>query len=246
MVLTVHHLGISQSERIVFLCEELSIDYKLVKHTRDPILAPASLKIKGNETGKAPFIEDPEAGVTLSESGAIVEYILARNAAGELGGYRGEKKLSKKYGEKGYVDYIYWFHYANAGLLPAFTVVIFLELSALPKNDQTKEMAYQQLHASLKHVDERLGKAKWLAGDDFTAADIMVVYSLTTLRYYGPAVSFKDYRNIMRYLKDIGARPAYQRAMEKGDPEMKLLLGEDAPEKTLLEDGGIKSDVWKK
>ena len=74
MVLTVHHLGISQSERILFLCEELAIEYKIVHHTRDPIGAPESLKsIPGNSTGKAPFLEDPEAGITLSESAAICD-----------------------------------------------------------------------------------------------------------------------------------------------------------------------------
>lgn len=246
MVLTLHHMGISQSERIVFLCEELGIDYKLVKHNREPVLSPETLKsLPGNETGKAPFIEDPEAGVTLSESGAIVEYILAKNAKGELGGSPSEKKLDKKYGDKGYVDYIYWFHYANAGLQPAMLGSMFLNLSALPKDDQTKAWASQRLHATIKHIDDRLNNNKWLAGEDFTAADIMTVYCLTTQRYFGPQVSFKKYPNIVRYLGDIGKRPAYQKAMEKGDPEMKLVLGEEPP-KSIIEAGGVPSDVWKK
>ncbi|KAF2641515.1 glutathione S-transferas-like protein [Massarina eburnea CBS 473.64] len=246
MVLTIHHMGISQSERIIWLCEELGIEYKLIKHVRDPVLAPTSLKINGNDTGKAPFIEDPESGITLAESGAIVEYILARNATGELGGYLGEKKLAKKYGEKGYVDYIYWFHYANAGLQPAMMGSMFLDLVSLDNDDRTKTWADQRLHATLKHVDDRLAEAKWLAGDDFTAADIMVVYSLTTQRYFGPKVSYKGYANIVRFLGDVKERPAYGRAMEKGDPEMRLLLGEEPPVKTLVEAGGVGSDVWKK
>jgi glutathione S-transferase len=74
----------------------------------------------------------------------------------------------------------------------------------------------------------------------------MSVYSLTSKRYFGPLVSFKEYPNVVRYLKDIGDRPAYQRAMEKGDPDMKLLLGAEPPEKTLIQAGGVKSDFWRK
>ena len=77
-MITVHHLGISQSERIVWLFEELGIEYKLVKHTRAPMLSPESLtSIPGNNTGKAPFIEDPDAGITMSESAAICDYVVS-------------------------------------------------------------------------------------------------------------------------------------------------------------------------
>lgn len=79
-MITVHHLGISQSERIVWLMEELGLEYKLVKHVRDPIMAPESItSVPGNKTGKAPFIEDPDAGVTLSESAAICDYVVSKN-----------------------------------------------------------------------------------------------------------------------------------------------------------------------
>lgn len=102
------------------------------------------------------------------------------------------------------------------------------------------------MHRYLKIMDEQLQKNKYLAGEDFTAADCMVVYSLTTKRYFGPLVSYKDYPGIVRYLKDVGDRPAYKRAMEKGDPEMECLLGADPPEKTLMQVGGVESDIWKK
>lgn len=238
MTLTIHHMGISQSERIVFLCEELGLDYKLVVHTRDPLLSPSSLKsISGNATGKSPFLEDSSNGVTLSESGAIVDYILAKT---------GDTKLCKKYGDKNYADYIHWFHYANAGLQPAMSVSMFTTHSALPADDATKGWADMRLHSTLKHVDDRLKDNKWLAGEDFTAADVMTMYSLTTQRWFGPNVGFQEYPNIVRYLKDVSERPAYKRAMEKGDPEMKLLVGAEAPEKTLIMAGGIGSDIWKK
>ena len=242
MVLTLHHLGISQSERIVFLLEELGIEYKLVTHVRDPILGPESLRsVPGNATAKAPFLDDPDAGITLSESGAICDYIMAKYAGNDNG-----PKLHKKFFEEGYVDYIYWFHYANAGLQPAMSANMFIEMASLPEDAKAKQWSGARLQGALKHIDERLKDNKWLAGEDFTAADVLVVYSLTTQRYYGPKVGYEKYPNIVRYLGDVGKREGYQRAMQKGDPEMKLLLDAEPPEKNLILEGGIKSDFWKK
>lgn len=247
MVLTVHHLGISQSERILFLCEELSIEYKIVHHQRDPIGAPQSLKdVPGNETGKAPFLEDPEAGITMQESGAICEYILAKHAAGQLGSQSRDKKLFKTFGDDGYADYVYWFHWSNStfqALLGRFTL---FEIGRIPEDNRAQQFSMAGLHQTLGLLDVHLSKNKWLAGKDFTAADIMTVYCFTSKRYFGPLVSYAKYPNILRYLKDIGDRPGYQRAMEKGDPEMQLLLGAEPPEKTLLQVGGVTSDIWKK
>ena len=237
MVLNVHHMEISQSERIVFLCEELGIDYTLTRHKREPLLAPKSLKLPGNGTGKAPFLEDPDEGVSLAESGAICEYILAKS---------GDTKLSKKYGDKNYTDYLYWFHYANATLMPAMAGSMFLMHSSLPEDDQTRMIGKMRLDATLKYVDERLKENKWLAGEDFTAADVMSVYPVTTQRYFGPNVSLEGYPNILRWLKDVSERPGYKRAMEKGDPEMRLLIGAEAPSTTLLKEGGVGSKIWKK
>ncbi|OAL00864.1 glutathione S-transferas-like protein [Phaeosphaeriaceae sp. SRC1lsM3a] len=247
MVLTVHHLGISQSERILFLCEELAIDYKIVHHQRDPIGAPASLKnVPGNQTGKAPFVEDPEAGITLQESGAICEYILAKNAAGQLGSQAQDKKLFKTFGEDGYADYVYWFHWSNSTFQALLSRFTFFEIGQIPSDNAAYKWSMAGLNETLGALDEHLGNSKWLAGSDFTAADIMTVYCLTSKRYFGPLMSYAKYPNILRYLRDIGGRPAYQRAMEKGDPEMRLLLEAKPPEKTLLQVGGVKSDIWKK
>ncbi|KAK1063631.1 hypothetical protein LTR74_009375 [Friedmanniomyces endolithicus] len=201
MVLTIHHLGISQSERILWLCEELGLPYTLVKHTRAPVLAPESLKsLPGNPLGRAPFIEDSATGVTLSESGAIAEYIIQRMCVG---------------------------------------------LAKLEDGAMVKGLADKRLHVALKQLDDRLGESKWLAGAEFTAADIMTVYCISTQRYYGLG-SLAGYGNVLRYLRDCGGREGYRRAMEKGDPEMEPLLGAEAPGKSLIELGGVESDVWKK
>ena len=239
MVLTVHHLGISQSERIVWLCEELGVDYKLVTHTRSPILAPDSLKsIPGNASGKAPFMEDSDAGVTLSESGAIAEYIIHKYGGGKLA-------VGSSADAKAYAEYLYWFHFSNATLQPAGSTSMFINGAQVPADNMMKQFADSRLQSALQQMDARLGESKWLAGDELTAADVMVVWSLTSQRYFAP-LSLAPHKNILRFLQDVGDRDAYRRAMEKGDPEMALLLGAEAPEKSIMEVGGTASDVWKK
>lgn len=247
MVLTVHHLRISQSERILFLCEELAINYRIVHHMRDPLAAPQSLKdVPGNATGKAPFLEDPEAGIALQESGAICEYILAKYAAVQLDNQTNRPKLSKTFGEEGYADYLYWFHWSNGTFQALLNRFTFFEIGQIPEDNAAYKWSMVSLNQMLGLLDEHLAKNKWLAGQDFTAADIMTVFSLTTKRYFGPLVSYAEYPNILRYLRDIGERPGYQRAMEKGDPEMKLLLGAETPPTSLVLAGGVCSDIWKK
>lgn len=234
-MITVHHLGIAQSERIVWLFEELGIPYELVKHTRAPVLSPQSLKdVPGNDTGKAPFIEDSEAGITLSESSAICDYVIYKYAGG---------KLAVKPSDKHFADYLYWFHYANGTLQPGWNNRMFVE-AADAGNKMIVGLVKDRLNACLQIIDDRLKNNKWLAGSEFTAAEIMTVYSLTTQRYYTPH-DFGAFRNILRWLGDCADREAYKKAMKKGDPEMKLLLGAEAPEKSLLETDGVNSDHWK-
>ena len=235
-MITVHHLGISQSERIVWLFEELGIPYKLVKHTRDPLLSPDSLKsIPGNDTGKAPFIEDPEANVTLSESSAICEYVIYRYADG---------RLAAKADDKHFADFLYWFNYANGTLQPAMITTMFVRAIKSSGDDPVQQLVQARHIASLQHIDDRLKNNKWLAGDVFTAAEIMTVYSLTTQRYYN-SHNLGAYKNILRWLGDCANRDAYKRAMQKGDPEMKLLLGAEGPSQSFIETNGVNSDHWK-
>lgn len=109
-MIILHHLGVSQSERIVWLLEELGLEYKLIKHNRAPALAPDSLKnVPGNKTGKSPFIEDPDAGITLSESGAITDYIIWKYGNG---------RLALKPDHKNFADYLHWKDFSNATLQP--------------------------------------------------------------------------------------------------------------------------------
>ena len=211
-MLTVHHLGVSQSDRIVWLCEELGIPYELKIYDRDPVtrLAPAEYKaLHPSET--APVVTDGH--LTLAESGAIVEYILAKY---------GEGRLSVSLDSPDYPNYVYWLHYANGSFMPAGMVD--LVLGVLGLRDQE---AVQPLRARADRgyavAEKRLGEATWFAGEEFTAADIMMLFPLTTMRVFAPR-DLAPYPNIRAYLARIGERPAYQRAAKKADPDLAPLL----------------------
>jgi glutathione S-transferase len=212
-VFTVHHLGKSQSERVVWLCEELGLDYELVRYTRDPvtILAPPELKAL-HPLGSAPLITD--GGPALAESGAIVEYILAKYGAG---------KLAVGPDQPEFADYLHWFHFANGTLQLAMSRCLFLRRLALPRDNPVLAAAEGRLVRAFRYVDARLSAVPYFAGPVFTAADIMMVFSLTTMRLYVP-VALAPYPAILAYLDRTGRREGYRRAMKKGDPGVPPML----------------------
>ena len=212
-MLTVHHLGKSQSERIVWLCEELEIPYELQRYARDPVtmLAPADYKAL-HWIGTAPVITD--GGLTLAESGAIVDYIIARHGGG---------RLALKPDHPAFAQYLHWFHFANGTLQAQLGRNMILNRLNLPADNPMLVATKARVDRSFDLIDARVRDNNYLAGDEFTAADIMTGFSLTTMRYFLP-YDFGRCPNIRDYLGRIGARPAYRRAMEKGDPGMELLL----------------------
>ena len=210
-MLTVHHLGKSQSERIVWLCEELGIPYELKTYARAPLLAPPEYKAL-HPLGSAPVITDGD--LVLAESGAIVEYITAKYAGGRLA-------LSADH--PGFADYLYWFHFANGTLQAALGRSLLLGRLKLAGDDPVLAMARGRLDNAFNLVEARTKEAGYFAGKEFTAADIMMGFSLTTMRYFMP-YDYARLPNLRAYLNRIGSRPAYQRAMAKGDPGMALLL----------------------
>lgn len=224
-MLTIHHLGVSQSERITFLCEELGFDYKLVNHTRDPTtrLSPESLKsIPGNETGTAPFMQDGD--VTLTESAAIAEYILTKYGKG---------KLVIQPEDPEWPNYLYWFHASNGSLQPGLSLRMWAGFVGVGADHPMKTVVDQRAFKHLDNMDSRLGKTKWLAGSEFSAADIMCVWCVSTARYFSPT-NLGKWPNILRWLADIGRRAGYRKAMEKGDPGMELALRAETPESGIL------------
>jgi len=212
-MLTVHHLRRSQSERIVWLCEELGIPYELKTYDRDPVtfLAPAEYKAL-HPMGTAPVIRDGD--LVLGESGAIVQYLLAKH---------GSEQLQPVLANPAYPDYLFWFHFANATLQPAMGRNMLMHRLALPNDNPMTQAQRARLELVLGHFEARVRDTEWLAGTTFTIADMMNVFSLTTMRLFYP-LDLAPYAHIRAYLQRIGARSAYCRAMEKGDPGFAPML----------------------
>jgi len=212
-MLKIHHLGHSQSERIVWLCEELGVPYELVKYTRDPVtrLSPPELKAL-HPLGAAPLLE--VEGMLLAESAAIVEFILARYGNG---------RLQHGPDHPDFASYLYWFHFANGNLQPVMGRSMIVGRCGLAPDHPLPTSVRERLDKVLALIDARLAQNDYLAGSEFTAADIMSVFSLTTMRLFQP-VDLTPYPGILAYLQRIGGRPAYQRAMTKGDPDLTPML----------------------
>ena len=212
-MLTIHHLGISQSERVVWLCEELAIPYTLKHHVRDPVtrLAPPGLRAL-HPAGTAPVMVDGD--VLIAESGAIMQYIIARHGGG---------RLALPPDHPDFANYLYWFHFANGNLQPHMGRNMVLNRIDAAKGHPAALSAHERVERALAMVDARLGTVPYFAGSEFTAADIMNVFTLTTMRYFQPW-DLGGYPNILAYLARISRRPAYIAAMAKGDPGMRLLL----------------------
>ena len=203
-MLTIHHLTTSQSERVLWLCEELGIDYKLVRHERlpDTRLAPPALRAL-TPMGTAPVMEDGD--VVMGESGAIVEYIIHKHGGG---------RLALKPDHPDYAQYLFWFHFANGTLQPLMMRVLTLQRVNVPDDHPYSKAIHERLDRALGAMDARLEKNQWLAGSEFTAADIMSVFSLTTMREF-VTVELDPYSNLHRYLGSSLTRPGYRTATER-------------------------------
>ncbi len=204
-MIVIHHLGVSQSDRIVWLCEELGVPYQLERYERDATtrMAPSAYRAL-TPFGTAPVITDGE--VVLGESAAIVEYIITLYGKGQL---------TVSPGAPGYADYLFWFHFANGSLMPSAMVDMIAQI--IGDGNQIVGALRERLDRAYTHIEARLGVVPYIAGASFTAADVLTVFPLTTMRVFAPR-DISPYPNIRAYLKRIGERPAFQRAMAKADP----------------------------
>ena len=209
-MITIFHLSTSRSERIVWLMEELGLEYELHFSQREATgAAPAALK-EVHPLGKAPVIRDGD--LVLAESGAIVEYIVQRHGGG---------RLAIPVASPDYPRYLYWMHFSEGSLMTLMLNA--LVLSRVPEAAQSpvKQRIDGRVKGMLAFVDGELGGRDYFVGREFTAADVMMAFPFTTMRRflsYDPA----PYANIAAYLGRIEARPAYRRAMAVAGPDVKV------------------------
>jgi len=208
-MITIYHLETSRSERVVWLMEELGLDYELKVFPREPNgAAPAPFK-EAHPIGKAPVLRDGDT--VLAESGAIVDYIVHRH---------GQGRLALAPGDRAYARYVYWLHFAEGSLMSLMLIALVLsrvpEASASPVTARISERMKQVL----VFVDSELAAGPWFAGAEFTAADVMMVFPFTTMRLFLD-YDLAPYPNILTYLERIEARPAYQKAMKLAGPRKK-------------------------
>ena len=218
-MITVHHLENSRSQRILWLLEELGLDYELRRYARDPRtqLAPPELK-QVHPLGKSPVLTDGE--LVVAESGAILEHVLAV--------YDRERRLSFEPGTAQARQLTYWLHYAEGSLMPFLLLkLVFEKVERAPLPFMLKPVARgisrkvhkafitPNLQTHLPFIDEALAQTGHLVGDQLTGADIQMSFPLEAAQ---SRLSLRDYPHIERFLATIHARDAYQRALERGGP----------------------------
>lgn len=216
-MIIVHHLNNSRSQRILWLLEELGLDYEIKKYQRDAktMLAPPELRAV-HPLGKSPVITDGEN--TVAESGAIIEYLLERYGNG---------KFMPAPGTADKLRYTYFMHYAEgSAMTPLLMKLVFDKVESSPMPFFAKPIAkgiagkvkssyiMPQIVAHLKYLEAELGKSTWFAGEEFTGADVQVSFVLEAAAARGGLG--KQYPKLDAFLKRIHARPAYQRALERG------------------------------
>ncbi|NKJ51232.1 glutathione S-transferase [Burkholderia sp. SG-MS1] len=216
-MLTVHHLNNSRSQRVLWLLEELGVPYEIKRYERDPktMLAPPELRAV-HPLGKSPVITDD--GLTIAESGAIVEYLI---------GKYGEGRFAPAPGTPERLRYTYWLHYAEGSAMPPLLLkLVALRIASAPMPFFARPIARKiaatlqasfidpQLKLHLGYIDKELSVTGWFVGNDFTAADVQMSFPLEAATARGGLNG--QIPTIAGFLKRIHARPAYQRALERG------------------------------
>jgi len=192
-MLTIHHLRQSVSDRVIWLCEELGVPYELKSYDREPSMAAPPEYKALTAFGTAPVIQD--GALTLGESGAIVEYICRKHRGGRL-------ILGSDHAD--FADYLFWFHFANGSMVPAFMIEHITNAANVPAGPSPTRS-----ERVIAMVEARLGEAPYFAGDEFTAADVM-----NLLPRFAERLDLSDLPNIRGYLERVTARSAWKRTAE--------------------------------
>jgi glutathione S-transferase len=202
LMLTVHHLNNSRSQRILWLLEELGVPYEIVKYQRmQPIpLAPPELR-QVHPLGKSPVITDGDK--TIAESGAIIEYLIDKYGRG---------RLKPAVGTDDYWRYVEWMHYAEGSAMTPLLMALFMGFLG---DAGAPLMGYidTQIADHLSYMEQGLGDHEFFVGTDLTGADIQLLFVLEAA-----GSRLATYPKLVAYRDRMHARPAYRRGIEKGGP----------------------------
>ena len=203
-MIVVHHLNNSRSQRVLWLLEELGLEYEIKYYERDAktMLAPTSLR-QVHPLGKSPVITD--ADFTIAESGAIIEYIVGRY---------GSSQLVPPPGTKEHQVYTYWLHYAEGSAMPPLLMKIIFDHFGTGDSGALNAYIASQIKLQFDYMEGELGKNTWFAGEEFTAADIQMSFPLEATAMIAKQVESRP--KLKEFLDRIHARPAYKRAIERG------------------------------
>ena len=222
-MVVVHHLNNSRSQRVLWLLEELGVPYEVKRYERDAktMLAPPSL-LAVHPLGKSPVITDGD--VTVAESGAIIEYLVDKYGGG---------RLIPPAGTAPRLRYTYWLHYAEGSAMPPLLFkLVFDRIATNPAPWPISAIARRiagtvnnafigpNLKRHLDFMESELASQAWFAGEEFTAADVMMAFPFTTMRHF-LEIDMTPYANLGAYVQRIEGRPAYQRAMALAGPAAK-------------------------
>lgn len=216
-MIKLHHLNNSRSQRVLWLLEELELNYEIVKYKRDKLtqLAPKSLK-KIHPLGKAPVLED--AGNTIAESGAIIEYLIRTYGVGKIFTPSGPNELQQ---------YTFWMHFAEGSLMPPLVMkLVFEKIKSSPMPFFVKPIAKMiantvlssyvdpGVEGNLKFIENYLGKNKWFTGAQMGGADIQMSFPLEA--GMSRVQNSELYPNITEFVSRLKELPTYQKALQKG------------------------------
>jgi glutathione S-transferase len=216
MMITVHHLNNSRSQRILWLLEELGVEYEIKPYQRNPqtMLAPPELRAV-HPLGKSPVITD--GGMVLAESGAIIETLADRHGAGRLAPAPNTPERAA---------YLYWLHFAEGSAMPPLLLKLLFDrikfkspllvrpIARAIADKVLDSFVLPNLARNLDFMEHALSKSEWFAGAQFSAADIQMSFAVEASRARGGLDGSRP--RLMSFLEKIHARPAYRRALERG------------------------------
>jgi glutathione S-transferase len=203
-MITIHHLVHSRSQRIIWLCEEIELDYEIVTYQRDPVtsLAPPELE-RIHPLGKSPVISDGDK--TIIESGAIIDYLIRRYGDGSL---RPEPDSWQ------HEEYLQWLHYGESGaVLP---LMLKLYTSRLDDGGAALQPRINdELQRHLGYLNDSLNDVDWFVGNSFSGADIQLSFVAEIAPLLDPQ---RQLPNLAAFRQRLQDRPAYRRALSKTEP----------------------------